>query len=292
MEKIEKAGIIAIGVALLLLLLVPSAIAADSVLVTAPNGAENWRANQTITWTAVRTEDPTNDSFNISWSANSGGSYTSLTTGLANTTISHTWNTTPRTDGANYLIRVTKHNTNGSVSDVNDTSNATFKVDNTAPTVVITATGVGLGTDDYAYTQQTTLDFSGTITDATSGNKNISVASKAGTVTGNTWTVTAATLSAGCNVVTATGYDNAGNSGTDTATVCHSPAGLKLPKKATPAPYYYPPPAQQGQPTLSIIPEEGVPDEVKKFGFIALIVVLLFLVWHGSGGKSKPKRRR
>jgi len=280
---------IAIGVALLMLFIaMPSALATDTVTVTTPNGGY-FGGTETITWSRTTT-NATSDNFTIFYNTTAAPTWILIVDALANTSTTYSWDTALIPDGSTYNINVTKSNDTDFTQNVSGMSSTVFTIDNTDPTVVVTGTGVGLGTDDVAHTQETTLDFSGTITDATAGNKNLSIVSTDdGTISGNTWTVTGAALSAGCNVVTATGFDNSNNSGTDTLTVCHSPAGLAVVHLPTAVPTT--PPAD-GLLPLSIIPEEGLPDVVKKVGVLAAIAVVLFLVWRGSGSKPKKRKRR
>ena len=294
MRKMRNAGAItiAIGVALLMLFAIPSALAAESVTINEPSGGY-WSGTQTIKWAyetdnAVDPED--HENFSIHYSRTGEDPWTLIIYGLGHANTTYSWNTADAGDNTNYTINVTKTNSSDHTKNVSGVSGTVFTIDATAPTVVITTTGVGLGTDDVAHTKKTTLDFSGTMTDTHAGNKNLtSVTTNDGTISGDTWTVTAAALSAGCNVVTATGFDNSNNSGTDTITVCHSPAGLAvIYPTATPA---YQPPAD-GLLPLSIIPEEGIPEVAKKLGVIAVIAIVLFVVWRGSGSKTKRKRRR
>ena len=284
---------IAISVALLLFA-IPSALAAlDIVTVIEPVGGY-WGGTQTIEWliTAPRnnTVDPEDhENYSIQYSTDDV-TWIAIIEGLGHANTTYSWDASLIGDGTTYRINVTKTNKTDFIDNASGNSTTVFTIDNTAPTVVVASTGVGLGADDVAHTQQTTLDFSGSIKDATAGNKNLTiVTTDDGTITGNTWTVTGAALSAGCNVVTATGFDNSNNSGTDTLTVCHSPAGLAIVHLPTPIPTQ--PPAD-GLLPLSIIPEEGLPDTVKKFGVIAVIAIVLFVVWRGSGSKTKRKRRR
>ncbi|MDI6794549.1 MAG: hypothetical protein QME81_17060, partial [bacterium] len=93
-----------------------------SVTVTAPNGSECWAGTEEITWTA---SDTNMDSITINYSSNGGTTWNLIATGETNDG-SYLWNTTPRTDGANYLIRIIASdcadNTNS------DQSNANFIV--------------------------------------------------------------------------------------------------------------------------------------------------------------------
>jgi len=277
--KIGKTGIMAFGVILMLFaMVIPSALAAaNDVTVTAPTTGANWSGSQTITWTC-NTNDSVNDSFYVYYSATGATPWTVIASNLSNISLSTTWNTAAGgiTDGSSYKINVTKANTNASVGNVSGLTGA-FTVDNLAPVVAITMTSSGIR-GSYVDTVSSTLTFSGTMTDATSGNKNISVGGSAGTLTADTWITTGVSISDGCNVVTAIGYDWAGNSHSVTKTVCKSKAKTGSSYVPTPTPVIVLP----GQPPLAAIPpgdDEAIPDDVKLVGVIAIILLVVVAIW-------------
>ena len=96
-----------------------------SLWVTSPNGNETWLvgSNQSIQWNTTGTYP---GYANIYYSNDSGGNWTQIGTALTNDKV---WYWDPVTDdiGANALIKVATNTTNASI-DVNDTSNATFKI--------------------------------------------------------------------------------------------------------------------------------------------------------------------
>ncbi|MFX1563491.1 MAG: hypothetical protein ACFFDP_09305, partial [Promethearchaeota archaeon] len=102
---------------------------APVVNVTYPNGAETLTGIVSVSWTAV---DPNKDpitSYDVYYSDNNGGSWTSIGTGL--TTTSTNWDTTSVSDGDQYLIRVVAHDYELSGQDQSD---AVFSIDNVTPT--------------------------------------------------------------------------------------------------------------------------------------------------------------
>lgn len=266
-QKMKKLGVV-MFFALITLFLIPSALAADTVTVTAPNGGEYWRATQSITWTQ-ETTDATNDTFYVGY--HTGGAVTWINTSLAAGTTSYSWDTTSVSDGSSYKINVTKVNAN--VGNASDESNAVFTVDNTAPTVAITMSSVGIS-GGHVYTKESTLDFEGSISDATAGNKNISVDGTSGSISGNTWSVSSVSISTGLSTVTATGYDNAGNSGTGSVTVHRSIE--KTGSSYVPPSYYQQ--SAKNQP-LAILNEDGEMQEGMKIVGVIVLMVILFLVW-------------
>ncbi|MFX1253693.1 MAG: hypothetical protein ACFFCZ_18925 [Promethearchaeota archaeon] len=102
---------------------------APAVEVTAPNGGETISGTTTVSWTA---SDPNKDDFtvDIAYSTNGGSSWTTIVTGLTNTSFN--WDSSSSSDSDQYLIRVegTDYELTGQ-----DESDAVFQVDNNGPTI-------------------------------------------------------------------------------------------------------------------------------------------------------------
>jgi len=102
-----------------------------SLTLTAPNGGEEWRGTQNITWT--QTGGVSTDLVSILFSSDSGGSYNEvIATGVDVTLGTYVWDTNNTAagalaDGSTYRIRV-----NDGATGL-DLSSADFMVDNTAP---------------------------------------------------------------------------------------------------------------------------------------------------------------
>lgn len=116
-----------------------------TVTVTNPNGGELICNDTTITWTA---SDPDGDplTYTVEYSSDGGSTYTAIATGL--TATSYFWNTSGLPSGSNYLVRVIA--SDGELTG-QDTSDGTFTIDNTPPTVnwVSPADGSFLTTSPY-----------------------------------------------------------------------------------------------------------------------------------------------
>lgn len=295
MKKIGmmRTGILAImGIALLMLLAMPSALAAlDVITVDTPTAGANWTGTNTITWSNTSSGNYIGITYYVEYSAT--GVFTGISptycvggANISNTTEELSWDTSGLAAGTSYKINVTRVNATTNVSG----ESGTFTVDNTNPAVAITGSSEGLSAGQtHIYTVATTITLTGTMTDAHAGNSNITAGTTTGTVTTTTWSVTSLPVATGCNVVTVSGLDGAANEGTGTITICRTAQrnGSWMPPTPTPSQ----PPAE-GLLPLSIIPEEGLPDSVKRIGVIAVIAIVLFVVWRGSGSKSKRKRRR
>ena len=288
MKKIEKMriGILAMGIALLMLYAMPSALAGDSVTVTAPAAAANWSGTQTITWTN-ESSNYSATTYYVLYSTTGASPWTYCANGadLSNTTASLSWDTSELTAGTAYKVNVTKVNATTNISG----ESGTFTVDNTAPVVAITGSSEGISAGQtHIYTIESNITLSGTMTDSHAGNKNATAGTTAATVTSTTWSVSTLPVVTGCTLVTVTGYDGAGNAGTDTITICRTAQrnGSWMPM-VTPPPYQ--PPAE-GLLPLTIIPGQGIPEGAKRLGVVAVIAVVLYVVWSKSG--SKPKKRR
>ncbi|MBI5218940.1 MAG: T9SS type A sorting domain-containing protein [Bacteroidia bacterium] len=99
------------------------------VIVTIPNGGENWQVgtSQTVTWVSA----PTSTYFNVYYSTNNGTGWTSLISYTSNHTYS--WSI-PNYPGTQNLVKVEDYNNTCKF----DVSNAVFTI--TPPTPVITVT--------------------------------------------------------------------------------------------------------------------------------------------------------
>ncbi|MFX1254412.1 MAG: hypothetical protein ACFFCZ_22560 [Promethearchaeota archaeon] len=102
---------------------------APIVTVISPNGGESLSGSTTINWTAI---DPDMDEFtvDVSYSANDGSNWTSLATGLTNTSL--IWDLSGLADGSQYRILVEAHDYELTGE---DTSNAVFIIDQNGPTI-------------------------------------------------------------------------------------------------------------------------------------------------------------
>ncbi|MFH1643006.1 MAG: hypothetical protein ABIC04_08995, partial [Nanoarchaeota archaeon] len=94
--------------------------------VTAPNGGENWKGHQNITWTEVGD----NSTVDIVYTTNNWDTSTLITEGIAAGILFYEWNTNLVSDSSDYIIKVYRTGNLG----VYDTSNTNFTVDNTGPT--------------------------------------------------------------------------------------------------------------------------------------------------------------
>jgi len=94
----------------------------NGVLLTAPNGDEQWYANQDyeISWEF----EGSFDSFDLEYSTNNGTDWNSVTTGLDYSLSSYIW-TIPNSPSANCLVRVIG---NYSTSSIQDESDAVFEI--------------------------------------------------------------------------------------------------------------------------------------------------------------------
>jgi hypothetical protein len=227
----EKKGIgISVVAAIILsaILLIGLASATDWVHVITPDGGEYWGGSNAITMENT-TDNYGDDIFNISYS-HDNTTFVLIASNLSNaSSLSYAWNTVACTDDKSVWIRVYKcHNNSGTWENcVMDKSNASFYVDNTAPSVAIVNTSLGLGAGSgsarHVYTTDATLGLTqGTCSDATSGINTVKIGSTDSTNSSAYWNVASLTLSSGCNVYTVTATDKAGNSNTDAMTVCKS----------------------------------------------------------------------
>ncbi len=102
-----------------------------AVTVSTPDGGELFRDGETTTigWTA--TDSVSVDTVSIDYSTDGGGSWTAITASTANDGT-YDW-TVPAIDSTSVLVRVNATDTSGNVG--TDTSNSSFTIDSTAPTV-------------------------------------------------------------------------------------------------------------------------------------------------------------
>ncbi|HBX51921.1 MAG: hypothetical protein A2275_12175 [Bacteroidetes bacterium RIFOXYA12_FULL_35_11] len=109
------------------------------IVVTAPNGAENWQVgtSQNITWV----KEPTSTRFNVYYSTNNGTNWSTLTTYSSAT--SYTW-TIPNAPSVNSLVKVEDYNN----TCIYDISNDVFTI--APPSPYITVTNPNTATTRYA----------------------------------------------------------------------------------------------------------------------------------------------
>src|SRR6056297_1308676 len=114
-----------------------SITANDDIIVTSPNGGENWEVgtNQTIEWVSASTTDH----FYVYYSVNNGSSWTYLTSTYSN---SYNW-TIPENESNQALVKVIDYDN----SCIKDFSDATFNI--TPPTPVIDVTYPNSSTTFY-----------------------------------------------------------------------------------------------------------------------------------------------
>ncbi|MFA4886266.1 MAG: Ig-like domain-containing protein, partial [Desulfotomaculaceae bacterium] len=104
-----------------------------TVTLVSPNGGELVCQGINITWTA---SDPDGDplTFTLEYSSNGGTTFTTIASGL--TSSPYFWNTSSLPTGNNYIVRVTASD---GILTAQDQSNGPFTVDNTPPSVNLTA---------------------------------------------------------------------------------------------------------------------------------------------------------
>ncbi len=191
--------------------------APGSVAITSPNGGEIWDTQSVhqITWTA---SDPDGIiSQDIFYSANNGGSWTSLASNYPNNSTSFTW-TLPTTTTTSGLVRVSVKDTWGAVT--SDQSNSVFTIQNAPPQVRIISPNGG---ESWVAGSNHLITWNATDPDGVTGmdlayslnggfNWNTIVSGIANSDTYN-WTVPS---SASTTVkVRATAHDSVGNSASD-----------------------------------------------------------------------------
>jgi hypothetical protein len=104
------------------------------VTVTSPAGGEIWRGVKRISWT---TQEENPNSVSIEVSGDSGTTWTPLTTGIADIGY-YDWDTALHADGQTYLVRVMALDRDSNPSAWASPA-STFRLDNTAPTVILTS---------------------------------------------------------------------------------------------------------------------------------------------------------
>ncbi|OGC39754.1 hypothetical protein A2438_04415 [candidate division WOR-1 bacterium RIFOXYC2_FULL_46_14] len=122
-----------------------SAGGVPAVRVISPNGSESWEANsaQTITWQASQDADGIN-AVNLSYSTNSGTSYTLIEAGLSNTG-SYSW-TVPILAATSATCRISVEAISGATVHGTDESDADFTIyrtDTTGPVITIESPATG-----------------------------------------------------------------------------------------------------------------------------------------------------
>ena len=103
-----------------------TASALTTLTVTSPNGAEEWRGTQNITWST--TGGISGDLVNIVYSTNDFSSQAVIATDVAYDDPFYSWDTTGFPESASYKVRFVDN-----TSFVYDTSDVAFMVDNTPP---------------------------------------------------------------------------------------------------------------------------------------------------------------
>ena len=141
-----------------------TASALTTLTVTSPNGAEEWRGTQNITWST--TGGISGDLVNIVYSTNDFSSQAVIATDVAYDDPFYSWDTTGFPESASYKVRFVDN-----TSFVYDTSDVAFMVDNTPPSTALSTTTGTLGLNDY-YKGPTAPTFDLNCTDVLSGCLN------------------------------------------------------------------------------------------------------------------------
>lgn len=196
--------------------ILPVQAAITSINLTAPDGSENWRGTQNITWTSEN--DGTDGLVHIYYckGADCGsGTWTRFANDITNTG-SYSWVTTGVSDGADYKIRV------ASAYDsilIGHNSNAVFAIDNATPTAVVDSVdfSADTGTDGDFITKTAAQDISGTYSGVIGAGEILKISlddgstwSSATSAVGGAWTLTGQTLT-GRSTLKARIIDLAGN---------------------------------------------------------------------------------
>lgn len=138
-----------------------SAHALTTLSVTSPNGGEEWRGTQSISWSS--TGGVFGDTVNIVYSTDNFFSQAVVATGVPYNSTPFSWNTTLFPESATYKIRFISNS-----MFVYDTSDAAFMVDNTAPSTALATTTGTLGLDGW-YKGPSAPTFNLNCTDSLSG---------------------------------------------------------------------------------------------------------------------------
>lgn len=101
----------------------------------APVGGEVWGGTQNISWT---TSDANPGTVQVSISSDSGATYPVILAAAAPDTGSLAWDTTARSDGASYRIRIVPTDAAGNLGAASESA-ADLALDNTAPSATLTA---------------------------------------------------------------------------------------------------------------------------------------------------------
>jgi hypothetical protein len=106
-------------------------------VLTAPDGGERWSGTHTITWnnTDISDDNLAASPIILYYSNDGGTTWTLIASGEANDGSYPGWNTALLSDGTNYKVNVTAVDQAGNYG--YDISNATFIIDNNAPTCTI-----------------------------------------------------------------------------------------------------------------------------------------------------------
>jgi hypothetical protein len=195
---------------------------APSVTVTAPNGGESWTAGttQNITWTATDNVGVTSVDLYYSTSG-SGGTFTAIATGLANTG-SYAWKV-PNTASTNAFVKAVAHDAAGNTG--TDLSDAAFTIigvaDTTPPSVTVTAPNGG-----QSWNAGTTHNITWTATDnvgvtsidlyySTTGSSGTFTAIATGIANTGSYAWKVPNISTSNAFVKVVAHDAAGNTGVD-----------------------------------------------------------------------------
>jgi hypothetical protein len=193
-----------------------------SVTVTAPNGGESWTAGttQNITWTATDNLGVTSVDLYYS-TTGSGGTFTVIATGLANTG-SYAWKV-PNTASTNAFVKAVAHDAAGNTG--TDLSDAAFTIigvaDTTPPSVTVTAPNGG-----QSWTAGTTHNITWTATDnvgvtsidlyySTTGSSGSFTAIATGIANTGSYAWKVPNISTSNAFVKVVAHDAAGNTGVD-----------------------------------------------------------------------------
>lgn len=134
----------------------------SSPTINAPKGGEVLTGTVEIQWTASIDSKSHTLTYTVYYSVN-GGSWIQLATNLTMTSLS--WDTTTDLDSTNYLIKVVSTCSEGLTSE--DTSDATFTVQNTIPTTTTTTPSTTTSTTSSTTTTITSTTTSTTTTTET-----------------------------------------------------------------------------------------------------------------------------
>ena len=168
-----------------------------TVAVTSPNGGETWVAGSVhaITWTASDAEGVAANGVTLEYSANNGGSWLPVASGLANSG-SFSW-TIPNTPTASALVRATVADVNANVA--TDASNAQFTIQGTSTTTLASTPNPSVVGQSVTLTATVTPSGASGSVEFFNGATSLGL----GTLTGGTATLATSTLAVGSHSLTA-----------------------------------------------------------------------------------------